>query len=95
MSGECFTAKLVYEQDGVQRERLMDTDQVHAAWDARTPGQKDLEPMKLGVYDIPRSGGIVVLGNYLEGAESMAFTFGTIYIMNRDGKTVSKYHLSK
>lgn len=79
-----------------QHERLIETDQVHALFDDRTPDKRDTEPrLMLGIYTVPLSGGIVVLGNYHEGAESMALTFGDVYVMNREGKTVAKYHLSK
>jgi hypothetical protein len=88
-----FTAKWVYTADGIQHERLIETDQVHTAWDERTPDAKNGLERKLGAYDIPQNGGLVVLGNCYECGDSMAISFGTVYVMNRDGKTVAKYHL--
>ena len=90
---EPFTVKLEYEIDGVSRQRLLSTDQFNVAYDNTTPNSPAKETPRLGVYQVPRSG-IVVLGNPHDGAESMAFTFGTVYVMNRDGKTVAKYKLA-
>lgn len=87
-----FTAKWVYEKDGIQHERLLETDQVHVAYDQRISDAKVLM-QKLGIYIVPPHG-LVVLGNCYEGADSMSLTFGIVYIMNRDGKTVAKYHLA-
>jgi hypothetical protein len=93
-----FTAKWVYTVDGLQHERLIETDQVSVAYDERTPnGEKPVESpqLKLGIYNVPLRNGLVVLGNPYEGSESMALAFGTVYVMNRDGKTIAKYHLAK
>jgi hypothetical protein len=92
-----FTAKWVYEVAGIQHERLIEADQVHVAYDARTPTIRETKGVpnpKLGVYEVPQHG-VVVLGNCYDGGDSMALAFGTVYIMNCDGKTVAKYHLSK
>lgn len=80
-------------RDGVQRERLIEADTVNVAFDARTPDTKGTS-QNLGIYNVPGSG-LVVLGNPEEGAESMALAFGDVFVMNRDGKTVAKYHLAK
>jgi hypothetical protein len=92
-----FIVKWCYNRDGAQLERLIETDQVNAAYDERTPDRRkpDAPALMFGCYQVPASGGIVILGNYYEGADSMCLSFGTVYVMNRDGKTVAKYHLSK
>lgn len=91
--GNYFTAKWVYDTNGIQRERLIEADQVNVAYDGRTPNAPPVALM-LGVYAVPPTG-IVVLGNPESGAESLALTFGKVYIMNRDGRTVATYHLAK
>jgi hypothetical protein len=92
-----FTAKWEYEINGIQCERLIEADQVSVAYDSRTPdikNQKGAPSPRLGIYNVPING-IIVLGNPESGSDSMALTFGTIYIMNRDGRTVGKYYLAK
>jgi hypothetical protein len=89
-----FTAKWVYEEAGIKHERLIEADEVHVAYDERKPDEKGVSG-KLGIYTVPSNGGVVVLGNCYEGGDSMALVFGTVYIMNREGKTVAKYYLAK
>lgn len=84
-----FTVKVCYEDD-VSRERILTADTVESAFPASC--EYGYAP-KLGVYDVPPYG-IVVLGNPSDGAKSMAFTFGTIFVMNEQGATVSKYKLA-
>lgn len=92
-----FTVKWVYTLDGIERERVLEADQVNIAWDNRAPGNepKTSDGPKLGIYGVPQRGGIVVLGNPEQGSDSMALTFGKVYVMNRDGKTVAKYDLGE
>jgi hypothetical protein len=95
-----FTAKWVYKDyvSGAQCERLINASGgVHVAYDDRTPDRKINESkLMLGIYTIPTSGGVVVIGeNVDDGGNSMALAFGTVYIMNDAGKTVAKYYLSE
>ena len=87
-----FTVKWEYTLDGVSRSRIIETDQVNVAYDNRAPGAPPSEPM-LGIYPVGRSG-CVVLGNPSDGGESMNLTFGKVYVMNRDGKTIATYTLA-
>lgn len=87
-----FTVRWEYDLGGISKQRLIDTDQVHVAYDQRAPVGGEREPTKLGIYNVYRTG-VVVLGNPYDGAESMCLAFGTVFVMNRDGKTVAKYHL--
>lgn len=91
---EPFTVRWAYEVDGIQRERLIEADTVHASYDARTPDKHSAQGAMLGIYRVSE-GGLVVIGNPYLGADSMALAFGTVYVMNRDGKTVAKYILQQ
>lgn len=89
-----FTVKWEYRVDGIQRSRIIEADQVNVAYDERPdPGAEGL-PAKLGIYQVGPHG-CVVIGNPENGAESMALTFGKVYVMNREGKTVSTYTLGE
>lgn len=91
-----FTVKWKYEVDGISRERVFDTDQVQVAYDNRddVPAGCPVSQVsaKLGIYHVPPRG-VVVIGNPHDGANSMAFAFGKIYVMNSEGATVSTYSL--
>jgi hypothetical protein len=86
-----FSVKWDYEVDGIARSRVIEADQVNVAYDNRPP-DCPAESQKLGVYHVPQRG-VVVLGNPHNGAESMALTFGKVYVMNGDGRTVATYTL--
>ena len=90
-----FTVKWEYTLDGVLRSRIIEADQVNVAYDNRVPLDRgrDHEEAKLGVYPVGRSG-CVVLGNPSDGGESMSLTFGKVYVMNRDGRTIATYTLA-
>lgn len=88
-----FTVKWCYRTQGVDRERILETDAVAVAYHNVVSGGSTVS-QKLGVYNVP-SKGIVVIGNPYEGADSMAFIWGTIYVMNRDGRTIAKYVLDQ
>lgn len=91
-----FTVKWKYEVDGISRERVFDADQVQVAYDNRDAPPKGCPvgqvSAKLGIYHVPPRG-VVVIGNPHDGADSMAFTFGKVYVMNSDGATISTYTL--
>lgn len=92
---EPFTVKWVYKVDGILRERVIEASQINVAYDDRPPSQEPATtdgPM-LGIYSVDRTG-IVVIGNPGEGSESMALTFGTVYVMNKEGHTVATYRLA-
>jgi hypothetical protein len=90
-----FTVRWEYKIEGVSRQRLIEADQVHVAYDERPQpgGGRDLAGAMLGIYSVP-STGIVVLGEPSDGSNSMALTFGKVYVMNREGKTVATYKLA-
>src|SRR5580698_9531298 len=83
-----LTAKWCYEADGISRERVFETDAVSIAYDNRgsLPAGCPVSQTaaQLGIYYVP-PGGIVVIGNPHEGADSMAFAHGKVFVMNRDG----------
>lgn len=87
-----FSVRWSHELDGISRERILDSDQVNVAFDNRVPSANDSVCEMLGIYTVPKSG-VVVLGNPHNGADSMALTFGTVYVMNGEGKTIAKYKL--
>lgn len=91
-----FTVKWKYDVDGVSRERVFDADQVEVAYDNRNEVPKGCPvsqvSAKLGIYYVPPRG-VVVIGNPHQGSDSMAFTFGKVYVMNAEGATVSTYTL--
>lgn len=93
-----FTVKWVVEDNGIERTRILDADQVSVAYDNRPP-QHPGDPSNrvaetLGVYAVPRTG-CVVIGNPYEGGESMCLAHGKVYVMNEQGATVSTHQLSK
>ena len=71
-----FTVKWQYDDNGVSKERILDADEVHCAYDNRTPDRPANVEM-LGIYAVPASG-IVVIGNPYDGSESIALTFGKV-----------------
>jgi hypothetical protein len=88
-----LTAKWCYDDDGVSRERVFETPTVDVAYpNPCQDGPKERRGPMLGVYSVPL-GGLVVIGNSADGAESMAFAFGTVYVMNDHGRTVATYRL--
>lgn len=96
-STTAFTVRWEYESGHILRHRLFDTDEVNVAFDNHYhPGGRPetTPPPKLGIYDVPDTG-VVVVGNPYMGAESLALAFGMVYVMNRDGKTVAKYKLGQ
>jgi hypothetical protein len=93
-----FTVKWIYDASGVSRERVFETETVEVAFDNRddVPAGCPVSQVsaKLGVYHVPPRG-VVVIGNPHNGAESMAFAHGNVYVMNSDGNTISKYKLAE
>jgi len=85
-----LTVKWCTESFGATRERVFETETVEVAWPDQNPADF---PRKLGIYDVPDTG-LVAIGNPHQGAESMAFAHGKIYVMNDKGKTVASYQLA-
>jgi len=84
-----FTVRWEVETGGLLSHRIIEADQVHAAFNNTFP----IQELKLGVYNVG-SRGVVVIGNPHEGSESMCLAHGMVYVMNRDAKTVAKYKLA-
>lgn len=94
-----FTVKWCTTLRDVERERVFQTDIFEYAAPTSQPptGGKPTAPRarpKLGIYDVADCG-LVVIGNPCEGAESMAFAHGVVYVMNEQGRTVAKYTLAR
>lgn len=88
---EPFTVIWRYTVDGIARERILEADQVHVAYDNRNSG--DPNQAMLGAYSVGASG-LVVIGDPGDGGKSMALAFGNVYVMNAHGKTVATYKLA-